>query len=168
MALFAAMSAALTPATIMLTPTQKLFSFTLIPLAVGAILFGPEAALLLGFVSDTVNYLIKPMGVYFPGYAVSLAVSCLIFALWQYKKPLRLWRLACAQVCNIIIVYFGLNLLWATMFLDRTAATVVNLTKLAINAGSFPVVVGLVYGLAKLSIKLESRYVKKSTGENGR
>ena len=161
-AMLVAMSAALAPLVIWITPQQKLLSFTLLPLAVGSVLFGPWAAVLMGAASDTLNYLIRPMGPYFPGYALSLAVSCLFYAFWQYKRPIRLWRIACAQLCTVVFVHFGLNMLWQAILLGGTAAGFTaagfySAVRLINNAVTFPFMAGSVYALAKVASAIGNR-----------
>lgn len=157
MGLLVAISAVLTPFTIWLTPQQKLTNLSFLPLAVGAVVLGPVPALLMGFASDTINYLINPMGAYFPGYALSLMLSCLIYALWQYKRPLKLWRIICAQFCNVVIVYLGVNFVWRTIQSGTAAAAFFTGTRLISNAIQFPVIVVVVYLLSRAVLMLVER-----------
>jgi len=159
MGLLVGISAALAPLVIMITPHQKFLSLYFIPLAVGAVILGPVAALLMGFAADTINFLLPPVaGPYFPGYALSLMLSCLIFALWQYNKPLRLWRIVCAQLCNIVLINFGLNHIWRVILLGPASATFFTSTRLINNAIQFPLIVIAVYALSKASLALMKRH----------
>jgi ECF transporter S component (folate family) len=157
MGLLVAMSAALTPLVIYITPQQRVGNFNLIPLAIGAIILGPVPALLMGFASDTINYLIRPVGEYFPGYALSLMLACLMYSLWQYNRPLKLWRIACAQVCNIVLIYFGLNFVWATILRGTAAAVFFTGLRLVSNLIMLPVIVITAYGLSKAVFELMKR-----------
>lgn len=157
MGLLVATSAVLTPYAIWLSPEQKLLSFSFLPLAVGAVILGPVPALLMGFASDTINYLIKPMGGYFFGYALSLMMSCLIYALWQYNRPLKLWRIICAQFCNVVLVYFGLNFIWRAMLSGTVVSTFFTVPRLVSNTIQFPFVVFAVYGLSRAILALMKR-----------
>jgi ECF transporter S component (folate family) len=125
-------------------------------------MFGPMAAVVMAVAADTVNYLIKPMGPYFPGYALSLAVSCLFYSFWQYNKPIALWRIAVAQLCTIVFVHFGLNLLWMGMVFGRTAGELYTWVRVVNNAVTFPFMAAGIYALSRAVVVLESRYVKKS------
>ena len=160
MALFVAMSAALTPVTVWLTSQQKLLSFQSLPLAVGSMLFGPWAAVLMGVASDTINYLIKPMGPYHPGFAVSLAVTCVFYALWQYQRPVKLWRVACAQVCSVVFVHFGLNMIWMSTLYGQTAGQFYTGVKVVNNLVTFPFMVLAVFAVAKTVVEIEKRYAR--------
>lgn len=157
MGLLVAMSAALAPAVIMITPQQKLVTLYFLPLAVGAVVLGPVAALLIGFAADTINFLVRPMGPYFFGYAISLMLSCLIYALWQYNRPLKLWRIICAQLCNIVFIYFGVNFIWQTILYGTTVSKFFSVTRLISNTIQFPIVIIVVYGLSRTALTLMKR-----------
>ena len=159
MGLLVALSAALAPLVIMITPQQKFLSLYFIPLAVGAVTLGPVAALLMGFAADTINFLLPPAaGLYFPGYALSLMLSCLIYALWQYNKPVRLWRVVCAQLCNAVFINFGLNHLWRVIQFGAAPAAFYSSTRLISNAIQLPLLALAVYGLSKTALTLMKRH----------
>lgn len=147
MGLLVAMSAALKLVSVWAAPDQKLLDISFLPLVAGAVMLGPAAALMLGLVSDTVNYIVRPMGAYFPGYALSLMVTCLLFAIWQFNKPIRIWRIMGAHFCNIVIVYFGLNYVWRMMLTGTAAAVFFTQVRLVTNAVLFPFMVISIYGM---------------------
>jgi ECF transporter S component (folate family) len=157
MGLLVSMSAALTPLVVYIGPQQRVGNFNLIPLAIGAVLLGPVAALLMGFAADTINYLIRPVGVYFPGFALSLMLACLSYSLWQYNRPLRLWRIVCAQACNVVFIYFGLNHIWRVILLGPAGATFFTSARLISNSIMLPIIAFTVYGLCGNVLALQEQ-----------
>ncbi len=166
MSMFVAMSAVLTPFSIYLRPDLKLLSFSFLPLAVGSILLGPWAALVMGFAADTLNFIIRPMPPYFPGYALSAMVANMLYAVWQYNRPLKVWRLICAHLCTVLFVYFGMNLLWQTMLWGASPAKFFTGVRFINNAVQFPFVVASIYGLTRIALHLQLRISGKLTGDS--
>jgi biotin transporter BioY len=101
------------------------------------------------------------MGPYFPGFAISLVVACLIYSFWQHKKPIRLWRIALAQLCTVIFVYLGMNIIWMSMMHGKAAASFYTGIRVFNNAITFPFMVGAVFAMAKMATLIESRYIRK-------
>ena len=107
--------------TIQPVPEFRFFSITFIPMAMAAYLFGPWAAIVFGILGDTLGFLTRPMGMYFPGFAISEAAVCLIYALFTYKQPVDdlrnlIVRVTLARICIAIFVFFGLNFIWFNVF----------------------------------------------------
>ena len=103
--------------TIQPLPQFRFFSVTFIPMAMVAYLYGPWAALVFGVLGDTLGFITRPMGAYFPGFAISEAVICFIYACFTYKRPVDnlkrlVLRVTAARILIAIIVFFGLNFLW--------------------------------------------------------
>jgi ECF transporter S component (folate family) len=121
MALMAAAAAVLSRFSLYLTPTFKAISFSYLPGAITAILCGPWCALAYAFVSDTLQYFANPQGGYFPGYALSEMLSCFIYALFLYKRPLKLWRVIAARLVILVLVVMGLNYVWMNMMYGTLA-----------------------------------------------
>lgn len=122
MALMVALKIILSQFTIFPTPTFKLISFAYLPGAMVSMLYGPWAGLVFGLVGDTVGYIVKPAGPYFFGYAISEMVTNLIYAVFLYKKPLKIWRVAAAKVIIILTVFCGINFLWNVIMYGAVAS----------------------------------------------
>lgn len=112
-------------------------SFTFIPIAVAAILFGPLPAALLGALIDVLGALLFPSGVFFPGYTLTAFVHGLIYGLFLYQKrrkaapptlpevegALRRFlrksddplRILAAVLLYLIVCSLGLNTLWISI-----------------------------------------------------
>jgi ECF transporter S component (folate family) len=138
MALMAAAAAVLSRFSIYLTPTFKAISFTYLPGAIVAILCGPWNALAYGFVSDALQYFANPQGGYFPGYALSEMLSCLIYALFLYERPVTLWRVIAARLVILAAVTMGLNYIWMRMMYGTIAGGYFTGARLVNNLVQLP------------------------------
>ena len=168
MALLAAIKFILVSYTrIPLTPAFRISPFDYIPNAMVAFLYGPWAAMAFGVASDTVGFFAKPMGPYFPGFAISEAVMGLIYACFAYRRPTDkikplIIRMVFARLLILLAVTFGLNLLWMNMLMGQTAAVFFSTIRLVSNAALFPVYVVLSAGAVKLAARLAAPSGKKT------
>lgn len=83
---------------------------------------GPVNALVFGAAEDTITYLLKPSGAYFPGYMLTTMLGNFIYALFlyraDYKKPTFALRVFLAKlVTNVQNVLLGS--LWDAILYDR-------------------------------------------------
>ncbi|MDR2356195.1 MAG: folate family ECF transporter S component [Clostridiales Family XIII bacterium] len=144
MALMAAIAAVLSRFSIYLTPTFRAITFTYLPGVITAALCGPWCALAYGFVSDALQYFANPQGGYFPGYALSEMLSCLIYALFLYGKPVKLLRVAAARLVVLVLVTMGLNYVWMNMMYGTLAGGFYTGARLINNLVQFPFHVAII------------------------
>lgn len=83
-------------------------SFGYLFLAISCMLFGPCPALLIGFISDVVGFMIKTDGMFFFGYTIQSMLACFFYALCFYKTHITFKRTLLARVlvniiCNVIV-----------------------------------------------------------------
>lgn len=110
-------------------------SFTFVPIAVGAILFGPLPAGVLGALIDVLGAILFPSGTFFPGFTLTAFLHGLIYGLFLWQKPgetvpapaeegglrgfLRrhrdLLRVICAVLVYLAVCSLGLNTLWISV-----------------------------------------------------
>jgi ECF transporter S component (folate family) len=138
MALMAGVAAILSRFSIYITPTFKAIGFAYLPGAIVAMLCGPWYALAYGFVSDALQYLANPQGGYFPGYALSEMLSCLIYALFLYERPITLWRVIAARLVILVSVTMGLNYIWMRMMYGTVAGGYYTGARLVNNLVQLP------------------------------
>ncbi len=93
-------------------------SFSYLFLSISSMLFGPIAALLTGFLSDTIGFIIKPSGVFFPGYTLSAMIACFIYAMFFYKTKINFTKCLLARV----FVNFGVNVLLGSLWYKMYAS----------------------------------------------
>ncbi len=160
MGILVALSAVLSLFTVYISETMRALSFAYLPTGIGSVLYGPIAAVPLGVASDLVSFFIKPMGPFFPGYMLSAVVQNLIYVLFLYRKPLRIWRVIMAQVLVTVVVTFGLGLLWLNTVYSISAGGFFVMERLVINLIFFPLHCGLIYGGCYLARRLDASYGK--------
>ena len=155
MGLMIALSAILSRFTIYITPTFKAISFAYLPGVVVAILFGPWATLVYGFVNDFTSYIVNPQGGYFPGYALSEMLSYFIYACLLYRRPIKLWRVIIARVLILITVVFGLNYVWMSIMIGTTASGYFTGVRLINNIVQLPFHALLITTVGKMLNRLK-------------
>ncbi len=157
MGLLLAIAAVLAMFTTYVTPDFQLFNLAFLPGAVGSMLFGPWAGLCMGFAGDFIGYIVKPMGAYFPGYALSAMVQNLIYALFFYRRAVTLPRAALAELTIAPVIYLGLNALWLHMMSGKTAGMIFTGERFLRQLVLFPLYTALVYIVGRFAKRLMER-----------
>jgi ECF transporter S component (folate family) len=138
MALMLAVSAILSRFSIYLTPTFEAIGFAYLPGAIVAMLCGPRYALAYGFIGDALQYFANPQGGYFPGYALSEMLTCLIYALFLYARPVTFPRVIAARLVILVTVTMGLNYIWMRMMYGMIAGGYYTGARLVNNLVQLP------------------------------
>ena len=157
MAMLIAVRYVLSQFSVAVTPQFKMFTLAYIPTAMVAALYGPWAAIVFGFVGDTVGYFAKPMGPYFAGYALSEMLTGFIYACFTYRQRINYVRVAIARILILVLVIFGLNFVWGSILYGSTASGFFTSVRLWNNLVQFPVYVFLSTWAAKLAVRMEAR-----------
>jgi len=140
---------------IYITPTFKAISFAYLPGVMVSMLFGPWAAILYGFAFDSLGFFINSHGnSYFFGYALTAMVTYLIYAVFMYQRPVKVWRVAIARGVVLLAVVFGLNFLWDYMMYHKAAGAYFTGVRLVNNLVQYPFHVVLTAFLARYVQKL--------------
>jgi ECF transporter S component (folate family) len=126
---------------------MRLISFAYLADAAAAVLFGPWAGVAFGFAGDTLGFLASGGvgGGYMPWYAISVMVTCLIFALVLYRRNLNWPRVGIAWGFNLVLVVLGLNTLWLYMLYGQAVAESLTLIRVVVNVAQMVVHVPLTY-----------------------
>ena len=117
---------------------QDLFiTFGFLPNALGSMVYGPVLALLSAIVSDTVGALAFPVGPYFPPFALVEIMGSVIFAMFLYRAPVKIWRVAASKLtvsvlCNLFLTPIFLS------WMSGNAAKIIVLPRIAKNVAMFP------------------------------
>ena len=173
MAMLLAIRVILDQFTVQLGAGIIVFRVTFIPMSMVAYLFGPWAALIFGILGDSLGFLTRGGGAYFPGFAISEAIICLIYALFTYRRPVDnlknlIIRVTIARICIAIFVFFGLNFLWFRImaelglvpsFLAQPAAFFIASYRLVTNSVLLPMYIALSVMAIKLARRLEDSRV---------
>lgn len=128
-----------------ITPTLRI-GFSSIPVAVCGMYYGPICTGFAGVIADTLKYIIRPDGPYFPGFAVNEFLTGMIYGCFFYKKKITLPRVIIARACITVFINLILTSLWLNMMYQSPLFTMVRLIK---NVVMFPVDVALLYAALK-------------------
>ncbi|MCR5676216.1 MAG: folate family ECF transporter S component [Lachnospiraceae bacterium] len=120
--------------------------FSGLPNQIVAYLFGPSVGAIFGGALDIIKYLIKPSGVFFPGFTISAALGGLIYGLFLYKKKPTLLRIFLAQLMIKVFVNIVLNTLWLKILYDKAILAILP-GRLLSNAIMLPVDTLLLYAV---------------------
>ncbi|MDR1778705.1 MAG: folate family ECF transporter S component [Clostridiales Family XIII bacterium] len=129
----------------------KVFTLAHIIDAVCGMTFGPVAGLLFGFAGDFLGFVASQGsgGAYLPFYAFSEMATCLLFALFLYKREVTWPRVILPAVLNLLIVFLGLNTLWLWMLYGKETVMATLLARVSLNTAMTPVYVFLWYVVLK-------------------
>ncbi len=117
-ALMIALAIALHSLFIPLGATLRIY-FNFIPYFLIALVAGPFVGFFSGFVIDTLSYLLFPTGAYFPGYALSVMLTVLVFALFLFGQRVTWFRLFISRLIINLVINVGLGSLWNHMIYGK-------------------------------------------------
>jgi len=84
-------------------------SLTTLPIMLSGFLLGPAAGFVVGFITDTLAYIVKPAGPYFVGFTISSGLSGLIPGLiWKFLKHKNIKHLEWINPLFMISMIFAL------------------------------------------------------------
>ncbi|MCR5178784.1 MAG: folate family ECF transporter S component [Lachnospiraceae bacterium] len=112
--------------------------FSGIPNQIVAYVFGPAVGAIFGALLDIIKFIIKPSGMFFPGFTISAALGGLIYGLFLYRKPVSVKNVLIAQILIKIFVNIGLNTLWLKLLYDK-AILVILPGRILSNAVMLPI-----------------------------
>ena len=77
--------------------------------ALCSLVYGPIGAVVFAVAEDTLSFLMSNKGyVYFPGYMITTAIGCLIYALFFYRARITVVRIFVAKLLtNVLNVFLG-------------------------------------------------------------
>lgn len=162
MGVLVALKIILEPFSIYLTQDFKLITFSYLPGTVVAALLGPWAALAFGFVADFVGYVAKPMGPYFPGYAISEMITYFIYACLLYKREITVVRVLIARIIEVFAILLGLNFLWNVIMYGAVASGFFTGVRLINNLIQLPVHVAMTYFICRMAKAVEHKGLARS------
>lgn len=117
--------------------------FAEIPVMLSGYLFGPVVGSVFAGVLDIIKYLIKPVGVFFPGLTLVMVLKGCIYGSFFYRRSLSLSRVLAAQfviglVCNVILNTLCLSILYGDAFMAIVPPRIIqNLILWPINSFLF-------------------------------
>ena len=120
-------------------PVSQLLEVGFDFLAVAAIgyLCGPWVAGLSGIVTDLLGYILRPNGPYFPGWTLSAILVGVLYELWLYRRPIKLWRVVLCKLNMVLLFNFLLTPLWLHITYGQSFVVLSSL-RLVKNVIKFP------------------------------
>ena len=120
-------------------PVSQLLEVGFDFLAVAAIgyLCGPWVAGLSGIVTDLRGYILRPNGPYFPGWTLSAILVGVLYGLWLYRRPIKLWRVVLCKLNMVLLFNFLLTPLWLHITYGQSFVVLSSL-RLVKNVIKFP------------------------------
>lgn len=108
-----------------------------LPNALGSLIYGPVMALLSAAVTDVLGNLLFPKGPFFAPFMLVEMLASLLFALFLYKAPLRIWRAAFSKLfvnlfCNLWLTPIFLS------WMSGKAAVLASMPRIVKNILLFP------------------------------
>jgi len=151
--------------TVYLGPGFKLITFSYVTDAMTAMFFGPIAGVVFAFAGDTLGFfaLSGAGGAYFPGFALSEAVTCFIFACFFYKRRVTLLRVIGAWLINLGVVLLGMNSIWLILMYGMEAGKVFTFARVVSNAVQSPVHIAILFFLLTRITKLEKKMLNRNS-----
>ena len=136
-AMLAALNLALNQFTIPVSAYLEI-SFDFLASAAAGYLCGPWVAALSGVATDILGYVLRPNGPYFPGFTLSALLLGIVYGLWYYRRPVRLWRVVACKLTVTVLFNFFLTPLWLHIMYGQ-AFVVLSSLRVVKNAIKFPV-----------------------------
>lgn len=162
MAIFLCLDIIISSYFIRIAPNLRIY-FSFIIKMIFACMFPIKFAIIYGFASDSLGYLLHPSGAYFIGYLLSSIMASFLYSLFLYPK-VNIKNIILAKTSVNLIVHCGLNSLWTliTYSKGRTFIEIlyVSITKNLILLPFEIIIFYLVYKLLANKIN-QYRYTSK-------
>ena len=122
--------------------------FSHLVVGVSALYYGPILSGIAGVVADTVEYILRPTGPYFPGFAINEFVIGFLYGCFFYKKEITLRRVILARLCVAISTELILTPLWLNILYGNAYIALVS-ARITTQLIKFPIDCILLYTLLK-------------------
>lgn len=111
-------------------------------------LFGPVVGGCFGGALDIIKYLIKPTGMFFPGFTFDAILAGLIYGSFTYKKPLTLPRILIAKLVVVLVCNIFFNTLWISILYGKAFLALLP-ARLFKNAVMWPIDSAILFMISK-------------------
>ena len=136
-----------------ITPTLRI-GFSSVFAGVSGMVYGPVITGVAGVIADTLKYIIRPDGPYFPGFALNEFLTGMIYGCFFYKKKITLRRVIVARLMVTILINLCLTSLWLNIMYDNALFTMARLIKTIVM---FPVDVAILYAALKAGERISKQ-----------
>ncbi len=182
--LMAALSIVLSTTTSFYITSEIKIGFSGVPNRIVDFIYGPVVGCVFGGVMDLVKFLIKPDGVFFPGYTLTAMLGGLIYGTFFYRLQIKqpqngklsgwitsnLKSILLIFIAEILVKVFcniGLNTLWSCMFTGKAFWAVLplritkNLIQIPVDTVFHFFIIKMVSQLKRYLLPTEGRFAKK-------
>lgn len=146
-AVLVALYVAIDTASVYVTPTMQL-TFSFLVLGLLGYRFGHFTGTLAALACDLIAYVIRPAGPLHLGFTLSTMLTVLVFAIFLYEKPLRIWRVIASKTAVNIGVNIALNTYWLSNLYGK-AYIVLLLERVVKNIALLPIEIVLLWLVLK-------------------
>lgn len=138
---------------IQVTPMLRI-GFSSVFAAISAMLYGPLLSGSAGIIADTLKFLIRPDGPYFPGFALNEFLTAFIYGAFFYKKKVSLPRAIISRFLITLVINLILTSLWLNILYNNPIFTSIRLFK---NVIAFPFDCAILY----FALQAAQRVIKR-------
>lgn len=85
-----------------------------LPVMLAGVLYGPVYGAAVGALSDFAGAVLFPIGAYFPGFTLSLALTGVVFGV-LVRENTAIWRISLAAVIDQLVLSLAVNSLWISI-----------------------------------------------------
>lgn len=128
------------------TPFLKI-SFSFIPMSLVAMMYGPAYSTVMAASADFIGAILFPVGMYFPGYTITAAMTGFTYGICLYKKKNGWSNIIIAVVIINLCLRLGLNSFWVHMTTGK-AMPIIMMPRILKNMIMIPIEV-LIVGLVR-------------------
>lgn len=138
--------------------------FTFVITVLESAMFGPAVALISGFVTDIVGFILFPSGTFFIGYTISEVLGHFIYALFLYNRNITIFKIFISKLTVNLFVNVTLGSLWSAMLYSKgymyylTKSLIKNITLLPIEV----ILLGLAFNYL-IPVLNKKGFIKPST-----
>ena len=147
--MFAAVAVALSYLTSIQIGNYVKVGFSGIPNRLVDYLFGPVVGGCFGGVLDVLKYLLKPSGMFFPGFTFDAVLASLIYGSFFYKRPFTLPRILAAKLIVVLVCNVFFNTLWVSILYGK-AFMVLLPARLIKNAIMWPIDSFILFSIGRI------------------
>ena len=146
-AVLVALYVAIDTASVYVTPILQL-TFSFLVLGLLGYRFGAVAGVVAALACDLIAYVIRPAGPLHLGFTLSTMLTVLVFALFLYRYPPKLWRIITAKTIVNVGVNIALNTFWLSNLYGK-AYIVLLFERVIKNIALLPVEIALLWFVIK-------------------
>lgn len=144
-----------------ITPALRI-SLSFVPYILAGWLLGPAFAAAVGIIADVLGMILFPTGIFFPGYTINEALTCIIYGFFLQDQPVNkkfFARLVLSISVVHIVVQLALNTLWLSVTTHQ-AFLVIMLPRVIANVIRLPIEIAVMFVFMRFIEKPVNLYLR--------